>query len=580
MTTESIAAIADHLERLADIGDAVGMHSLAREIRDERLPALREGRMSMVVLGEFNHGKSTTINALLGESVLPTGITPTTSVITHIRHGDGPARVVRDERVDEVDTHQLRDLIVNDAPDDLRFVEIEVASPMLSKGLTVVDTPGVNDISQQKVEITYGYVPRADVVVYVLDATQALKRSEITFIQDRLLRNALDRLFFVIGKVDALSEDELAEILTHVKARLGELIGDVPIFPVSARRAVHGGDEGFDAFRAAITSYLDEQQDAIVVDGALRTGMRLSALLDQNLAIEQSAMRLETHELDKRIESVRERLSKSRQMVSSNIALIEDRTSDIAAAARDNIETFVREFSAALPREIDKASTDDIKRYLPDFVHDTFKDFLEAEGTHVAMKLELLAEEIISITNRNLREVMQEVEDDLGVPSRDINLEVDTFGYDVGVFALGALGVTFLAFSNLLVGGLLTLSAPILAFVMKDRVEDTIREKAREQGLEAVQKAGETLTKEMDEIVADFRDKLGQFVENAGDRLYRQIMEALDRVRTERASRSDDHAPMEADLAARREDVAAVTRALLDLKATRAAEVDEASSTD
>lgn len=580
MTTESIAAIADHLERLADIGDAAGMHSLAREIRDERLPALREGRMSMVVLGEFNHGKSTTINALLGESVLPTGITPTTSVITHIRHGDGPARVVRDERVDEVDTHQLRDLIVNDAPDDLRFVEIEVASPMLSKGLTVVDTPGVNDISQQKVEITYGYVPRADVVVYVLDATQALKRSEITFIQDRLLRNALDRLFFVIGKVDALSEDELAEILTHVKARLGELIGDVPIFPVSARRAVHGGDEGFDTFRAAITSYLDEQQDAIVVDGALRTGMRLSALLDQNLAIEQSAMRLETHELDKRIESVRERLSKSRQMVSSNIALIEDRTSDIAAAARDNIETFVREFSAALPREIDKASTDDIKRYLPDFVHDTFKDFLEAEGTHVAMKLELLAEEIISITNRNLREVMQEVEDDLGVPSRDINLEVDTFGYDVGVFALGALGVTFLAFSNLLVGGLLTLSAPILAFVMKDRVEDTIREKAREQGLEAVQKAGETLTKEMDEIVADFRDKLGQFVENAGDRLYRQIMEALDRVRTERASRSDDHAPIEADLAARREDVAAVTRALLDLKATRAAEVDEASSTD
>lgn len=580
MTTESIAAIADHLERLADIGDAAGMHSLAREIRDERLPALREGRMSMVVLGEFNHGKSTTINALLGESVLPTGITPTTSVITHIRHGDGPARVVRDERVDEVDTHQLRDLIVNDAPDDLRFVEIEVASPMLSKGLTVVDTPGVNDISQQKVEITYGYVPRADVVVYVLDATQALKRSEITFIQDRLLRNALDRLFFVIGKVDALSEDELAEILTHVKARLGELIGDVPIFPVSARRAVHGGDEGFDTFRAAITSYLDEQQDAIVVDGALRTGMRLSALLDQNLAIEQSAMRLEAHELDKRIESVRERLSKSRQMVSSNIALIEDRTSDIAAAARDNIETFVREFSAALPREIDKASTDDIKRYLPDFVHDTFKDFLEAEGTHVAMKLELLAEEIISITNRNLREVMQEVEDDLGVPSRDINLEVDTFGYDVGVFALGALGVTFLAFSNLLVGGLLTLSAPILAFVMKDRVEDTIREKAREQGLEAVQKAGETLTKEMDEIVADFRDKLGQFVENAGDRLYRQIMEALDRVRTERASRSDDHAPIEADLAARREDVAAVTRALLDLKATRAAEVDEASSTD
>ena len=67
--------------------------------------------------------------------------------------------------------------------------------------------------------------------------------------------------------------------------------------------------------------------------------------------------------------------------------------------------------------------------------------------------------------------------------------EVDTFGYDVGVFALGALGVTFLAFSNLLVGGVLTLSAPILAFVLKDRVDSTIREKATEQGLTAIERA-------------------------------------------------------------------------------------------
>ncbi|MFT5994237.1 MAG: ribosome biogenesis GTPase A, partial [Bradymonadia bacterium] len=82
MTPESTAtALEALLEDLANLGDNAGMTSIAREIRNERLPALREGRMSMVVLGEFNHGKSTAINALLGGDVLPTGITPTTAVI-------------------------------------------------------------------------------------------------------------------------------------------------------------------------------------------------------------------------------------------------------------------------------------------------------------------------------------------------------------------------------------------------------------------------------------------------------------------------------------------------------------------
>ena len=63
------------------------MRSTARDIREERLPKLDEERFSLVVLGEFNHGKSTFINALLGKPILPTGITPTTAVLSHLRHG-------------------------------------------------------------------------------------------------------------------------------------------------------------------------------------------------------------------------------------------------------------------------------------------------------------------------------------------------------------------------------------------------------------------------------------------------------------------------------------------------------------
>ena len=69
----------------SDLG--AGLPFVERDMRETRLPKLDDERYSVVVLGEFNHGKSTFVNALLGGPVLPTGITPTTAVLTHILHG-------------------------------------------------------------------------------------------------------------------------------------------------------------------------------------------------------------------------------------------------------------------------------------------------------------------------------------------------------------------------------------------------------------------------------------------------------------------------------------------------------------
>src|SRR6187402_529689 len=81
--------------QLADVADSVGMVTLARDIRTTRIPKLEAERFHLVVLGEFNHGKSTFVNALLGQEILPTGITPTTASINHVIHADQPrARVV------------------------------------------------------------------------------------------------------------------------------------------------------------------------------------------------------------------------------------------------------------------------------------------------------------------------------------------------------------------------------------------------------------------------------------------------------------------------------------------------------
>src|SRR3954453_16847211 len=82
-------------QQLAEVAEAVGMVTLANDIRTTRIPKLMDERFHLVVLGEFNHGKSTFVNSMLGQDVLPTGITPTTASINHVVHAQSPtARVV------------------------------------------------------------------------------------------------------------------------------------------------------------------------------------------------------------------------------------------------------------------------------------------------------------------------------------------------------------------------------------------------------------------------------------------------------------------------------------------------------
>ena len=103
----------------------------------------------------------------------------------------------------------------------MHYIDIRVPAPFLADDLTVVDTPGVNDINEQRADITYGYVPRADAAMFLLDATQILTASERQFLEERILRSQRDRLVFVVTKADLLDEAELAEAVRFAREHLG-----------------------------------------------------------------------------------------------------------------------------------------------------------------------------------------------------------------------------------------------------------------------------------------------------------------------------------------------------------------------
>lgn len=561
--------VAEFLEELGDMAAESGLKSLEREVREERLPALEAGNVTLVVLGEFNHGKSTVVNALLGEEVLPMGITPTTAVITHLVHGEEASARVQASRGGEsraLEYTKLAEVIQESAEEgeEPEYVEISHPNSFLDDGLVLVDTPGVNDISRQKVEITYGYLPRADVILYVLDATQVLKKSEVTFIRDRLLRANRERILFVLGKVDALSAEEAREVEAYARQRLETLIGPVELFAFSARKALEAQKNGaepngqFRAFREYVRQFLREQKEAIVLDSALGGALRISAMLEQNLAIKKQGYRLEKEDLDQRIRAVHLKLRESRRLIAENLDRIDEGVGGIAATGRHNLRVFSENFVEALPVQIERADAKDVKRYLSDWIQDSFKEWVEKEGQDIADSLEQLAEEIIEITNASLREVMGTLREELGLQG-ELNLDVDTVGYDVSVFALGTLGVSVLLFANALVGGVLTLATPVLAFFLKGKVDEKIKEQARIEGIASIRKAGEVIEEELLRMIHHYGDRLKEFIEHAGDRLYGQIEEALEQVQRETEGAPDRDALI-ADVDARLKRIKSIGR--------------------
>ena len=566
--TQSTQRLEGLLVDLAKIASDEGMRTLAAEIIEDRLPALREGRVTVVVLGEFNHGKTTLLNALLGGEVLPMGITPTTAVITHLRRAEEPGVTVYydDERTVPGTLAQLPKLVGADQTTEPRYVEVRYPADILEGNLVLVDTPGVNDISRQRVEITYGYVPRADVVVYVLDAGQVLKRSEIAFIRDRLLRDNRNRILFVLGKVDALDADERAEVETYAREKLAELIGPVELYPLSAKRALAGGDAGFDAFRQRLSGFLDERKAYILLDSGVSGGLRVAGMLRQNLAIKRRSYELDHDELQRRVDAVRVRLRSARKAIYENLDRIDETVSGLKMTARHNLREFTTDFADALPREVDRASVAEIKKYLPDWISDVYKAWLEKEGTALARELERLAEEVIETTNANMAEAVEDVQDELGLERGALRLEIDTLTYDVGVYALGTLGVSIALLSSVVVGGLVLLATPLLALFVKDRVDKRVKALAKDEGDRAIREAGARVEEEMVRVIDEHGSRLKTFVEAAGDRLYQQIDEVLHQVLSEVADKSVDRVALDTDAAEAETRVVAITAQLRALR--------------
>jgi small GTP-binding protein len=233
------------VEELASQVEGLGVPEATRKALAESREQLAMPFL-LVVVGEFNAGKSAFINALVGARVLEEGVTPTTSRVGILLHG---AEIARRTRLDGIS---------------------ETTAPAeLLRSLAIVDTPGTNAVLREHEALTRDFLPRADLVLFVTSADRPYTESERAFLE--AIRAWGKKVVLVLNKSDLLrTPQELEQVVAFVREQAGKTLGVVPeVFALSARQALEAresGDaqalaaSGLPAFEAKVTATLDEAE--------------------------------------------------------------------------------------------------------------------------------------------------------------------------------------------------------------------------------------------------------------------------------------------------------------------------------
>lgn len=348
--------IGDVLARIAPDGEQERQR--LRDVADD----LRNMFYMVVVVGEFNSGKSSFVNAMLQDSLLPTGITPTTEMIELIRYGEAAVR--RPETRGD-------------------GVRVWVHPNVGGQGVVLVDTPGTGSVFARHEEIARGFLHRSDLVVFVMSAKHAFAETDRLYLE--LLRSYGKKVVVVVNQVDLLEPREQADVRRFVQAQIEQRLEIKPlIFMVSARRALEGqADSGMDAVRAHLRATFEQVSP---------TRQKLNAQLDfagQLVARSQESLQARLNLIGRNREQtsqVQQELETYAQSMESQLRTNAEEVTRILGGVRDRGEQFIeRNFKVRLGRQenagadLQQEFEDDVIGRSLEQIEDLASDYVNAQ---------------------------------------------------------------------------------------------------------------------------------------------------------------------------------------------------------
>ena len=479
------------LRRERTLLESLRVHLARLDAPDEDLEVLKrslyqlEELFLIVVVGEFNAGKTAFLNALLGQSVLPEGVTPTTSQIHVVRHTDG--------------------LTAEPPTDEYHVIRVPVE---WLRELNLVDTPGTNAVIQRHQEITETFIPRSDLVLFITSVERPFTESERLFLEH--IKEWGKKIVVIVNKIDLVdNEDDIQEVVKYVDQNARQLLDLSPdIFPTSARlalRAKLAADDNdelleselwdasrFGALEQYILTTLDaEERIRLKLESPLGVGALLIDKYTDVIAARQEVLKGDFHTLD----IIEEQLVAYQEDMRRDFIYQSSRVDNVLYEMAERGDRFFDE-TLRLTRVFDLLNTEKIRaEFERQVVGDTSQeierhvsalidwmvdkdyrmwrdviDFLDQRATEhsehmvgqVSSEFEFNRQNMLSTVGKDAQRVIETY--DREAESRKLAQEMQraimqTAAVEVGALGLGALLVALLQTSMLDVTGILGASA-------------------------------------------------------------------------------------------------------------------------
>jgi len=336
---------------------------------------LAEDRFLLSVVGQFKRGKSSLMNAIIGQDLLPTGVLPLTSAITVLKYGPQERLTVLRQGglyPEKAPISSLADYVTEKGnPENVKKVIsafLELPVPFLRRGLEFVDTPGIGSDIEANTATTYDFLPSSDAVVFVTSVDTPLTRTETDFL--KTIRKYVRKVFFVVNKIDLATGIQRREILEFISDRLKRQTDaeEVRIFPVSSKLALEsklaGNEEGFEksgvkALQESLSGFLSKEKSNILLISVLDKVLRIATEAHQELTLLKMAGETFGEEYQKKMADLKQQFETLREARARSLREARERviqwvmkqiSAEINSFLGDDAHMLLEEFNETISR--------------------------------------------------------------------------------------------------------------------------------------------------------------------------------------------------------------------------------------
>lgn len=357
-----LTSVTTGMAQLDGICKRLSMEGQATELKnlEERL---KNHIFSVGIMGEFRRGKSTVINALLGQEIVPADIVPCSATLNYVKWNvnKGAEIYFKDGTVQSVDVEDLAKYVTKITKESEKVsatVEKAVVyypCQFCQNGVQIIDTPGLND-DERMSDISEKVIPTLDAIIMVIVPDSPFSQSEAEFVRNKVMASDLGRIIFIVNKIDTIDEDDRDRLLTSIRDKIqtsvldkmakvyGEdsdeykntvdKLGSIKLLPVSARKALKGKiknnpamleDSGYADFESTLSHLLTEERGTLELMHPVNQLFSVSAEALRIIETRLATLNMEAEEFERKQNEALAQLKETRERKKAEIEALKNK---------------------------------------------------------------------------------------------------------------------------------------------------------------------------------------------------------------------------------------------------------------